>query len=344
MTGQNFRRHFARSTAAAILAILAGAVALSVTASGASRGLPEPRGDGAVYRADGNRPEHQLGAAPAGGEGRVHGATVIGSDNRVQVEDTEAYPWSAITWLGLYDSDGYLTGECTATFIGPTTLLTAGHCLYSAETGWTSDIIVVPGKSGEYEPFGWDYAASWWVPDGWIDSEGAPEYDWGLITLADDTLGETVGWLTMARLTTETLAAPDFEPAIAGYPGDVDPPRTLWFDYKPAFLDVDDLFLYYDIDTAPGASGSAVFSSNVSSDLIGYVVGIHTYGETTPGQNKATRIDEYVLADLIEGCAQMECDFPYVDEDGGDYPEPSPTPDPPAARPFRATAPQLSRD
>ena len=73
--------------------------------------------------------------------------SVIGADERVQVTATESFPFSAVAYLELEDSFGVVFASCTATFIGPDALLTAGHCLWDAELeDWGAEHIrVVPG-------------------------------------------------------------------------------------------------------------------------------------------------------------------------------------------------------
>ncbi|MCL6644911.1 MAG: trypsin-like serine protease [Dehalococcoidia bacterium] len=268
--------------------------------------------------------------------------------------NTADFPWSAVVYLELYDRYGDVTGTCSGTFISPDAILTAAHCLYS-EDGWIEDIRVVPGKSGALEPFGSTWATNWWVPDAWYFDPGNDLYDWGLVHVAEKA-GFVTGWLTMARLSTATLRLPDIEPAIVGYPGDK-PEGTMWFHYQPGFLEVDAFTLYHTIDTAPGQSGSAVILTNTTNraHLLGYIVGIHVRGVAAGGYNEATRIDREVLADLVEGCDRMGCDFEWFEE--GVTPTatptrtpartptatPTPTPAPPGAE-FRLRAPLLARD
>lgn len=316
------------------LGILFFAAASSDAGAEGGSPLPEPRGDGKVFSPGDPPPARSNGAAQP---------IVIDSDDRVRVSDTTEYPFSAVVWLELYDEFDEEIGNCTGTFIGPNAILTAGHCLYDPETGWIANIAVVPGKDEDYEPFGWEWAADYWVPDGWYDT-GGDLFDWGIISMSNSDLGETVGWLYIAELTTETLLALDFEPAIVGYPGDAVPPGTMWYDWMPWFTDVDDFLLYHEIDTYPGMSGSAVFSSNFESDLLGAVVGIHVRGDSVNNINEAIRIDAYVIADLDQGCLEMDCTFEYYVEEGIPTATPTPTKTPtPTATPTKSPTPPLGQ-
>ena len=180
-----------------------------------------------------------------------------------------------------------------------------------------------PGKDGTFEPYRYEWASDWWVPDDWIDTGGSPVYDWGVIKLPTEALGNTVGWFTVANLKTDTLARADFLPAIIGYPGDK-PAGTMWAGIKGAFIAVHDFTLEYDIDTAPGQSGSAIFSINVDKWFTAYVVGIHTRGG--PTGNVGQRIDAELLADILTACSIMDCTFDYYVES-----QAAPTPAPPPA-------------
>ena len=268
-------------------------------------------------------------------DGVVTGQSVIGADDRIRIRDTTAFPFSAIAYLELEDEDGEVIASCTGTFIGPDALLTAGHCLWDAEAeDWTSsNIRVIPGKNGSAEPFGYDYADDWWVPDAYTET-GSTDWDWGVIKLADDSLSRKTGWLTVAVLSTETLEAVDFQPVIVGYPGDK-PNGTMWGLIRPAFLTVADFTLYYDIDTAPGQSGSAIWSAQQGPNL-GKVVGIHSQGGTV---NSGSRIDQELLDDILQGCHEMGCTIA-VDED----PEPTPEPEPGPQLRFKSYSVAVSRD
>ena len=254
-------------------------------------------------------------------------------DERVQVTDTTVA--SFIVYLELYDIFGFIVGSCTGTFIGPDTVLTAGHCLYDNFT-WTANIRVVPAKNGFSEPLGSQFAVNWWVPDGWILFENTL-FDWGVIKMPDSTLGNAAHWLTVAVATTDTLSRPDFNPAIIGYPGDK-PFGTMWLGFKDSFVLVGVNNLYYDIDTSGGQSGSAIFSSNTGGKpFFAWVVGVHTTGGSF--WNSGIRINVFQLNDILEGCVQMACTIEWLIESAAtptqaptpaatQAPTPTPTPSP----------------
>jgi len=276
----------------------------------------------------------------ARGEPPVRAQVVIGTDQRVPIADTSVFPFSAIAFLELEDEFGEVFGSCTGTFIGPDALLTAGHCLWDADFGtWgAAHVRVVPGKDGPFEPFGSQYASDWWVPDAYAET-GDPSWDWGVIKLPNDLLSLDTSWMSVAMADTATLEDPEFFPAIVGYPGDK-ADGSMWGHIQAAFVTVADFRLYYDIDTAAGQSGSAIWSA-ADGPYLGVIVGIHTQGGTL---NSGQRIDQELLDDLLLGCAAMECVISVVDLSAGPVPVPGPTPPPPTSLPFRSYGVALARD
>jgi V8-like Glu-specific endopeptidase len=329
--------------------------ALGIVALCASFGVAAP-GAASVSVESGGRTFHDGSAtgerfAAAGEPGR-RATSVLGQDERIPIPDTTVFPFSTIAFLELEDEFGDVFGSCTGTFIGPDVLLTAGHCLWdaNAETWGAEHVRVVPGKDGDFEPFGFEYASDWWVPDGYAET-GDSEWDWGVVKLPNDLLALDTGWLSVAVADTETLESPEFFPAIVGYPGD-QMYGTMWGHVREAFEFVDEFRLYYDIDTAAGQSGSAIWSL-ADGPLLGIVVGIHTQGGGN--LNSGSRIDEELLADLLTGCDAMGCLIDVRDVAlPGSGPEPSPTqeptpsptpaPEPSPDRPYRSYGVAVARD
>lgn len=240
---------------------------------------------------------------------QVEAANIIccGSDDRQRISPTTMLPWSAMAYLETaYEFAG--VGKCTGTFIGARVLLTAAHCIYNRTAGeWAQSIAVVPGKDGSVDPYDYQFAKSWWVPTEYSAGIGNVwGWDWGLILMPDSQMGDEVGHFRIGVLTTESLLSTNFQPVIAGYPGDK-PYGTLWYDMQPMFFGVTFDRLFYTIDTASGESGAAIWRR---SD--GVIVGVHTSGN--PDYNGGSRIDMVFLNKLLAACKQAGCVFDYYVE------------------------------
>ncbi|HET9257833.1 MAG TPA: serine protease [Pseudonocardiaceae bacterium] len=218
--------------------------------------------------------------------------TVHGPDDRTQVTNTAVYPWRAIASLFITAADNS-TWIGTGWFVGPHTLLTAGHVVYIKNSGvpgrdgWVKSIQVMPGRNGTNLPYGSVTSNSFRSVDGWINN-GDENYDYGAIILGTD-LGNTVGWFGYQVLNDADLTASTVN--IAGYPGDK-PSGTMWFQANRV-ASVGPRKVYYDIDTAGGQSGAPVWRL-VNGDRLG--VAVHAYGGTVT--NSGTRITSPVASNI----------------------------------------------
>lgn len=213
---------------------------------------------------------------------------VIGNDDRQVVPDVSQSPWRYICALRIQAADGN-SFVGTGWFIGPHTVMTAGHCVYLHDNGgWASAIEVIPALDGNQRPFGSAVGHRLRAVDGWIDEEDTNN-DYGAILL-DQDLGANTGWFSFAALSdaelTSNLAT------ISGYPADRDA-ATLQYFHSRNISRVTPRRLQYDIDTYGGQSGSAIF---VQSNGEPVAVGIHTTGSSLG--NSGTRIVPEVFSNM----------------------------------------------
>lgn len=219
--------------------------------------------------------------------------TVHGPDDRIKINSTAVYPWRVHASLLITAADNSMWIG-TGWFIGPHTLMTAGHVVYIKNSGvpgrdgWVKNIQVMPGRNGSSLPYGSATSSNFRTVLGWT-RDGSENYDYGAIILSTN-LGNTVGWLGFGVYPDSTLIASVAN--ITGYPGDK-PPGTQWYDSRK-IASVNSLKVYYDIDTAGGQSGSAVYRV---IDGGRFAVAIHAYGGSIT--NSGTRITTPVYNNMI---------------------------------------------
>jgi V8-like Glu-specific endopeptidase len=230
-----------------------------------------------------------IGAASFGG---FTARTVHGVDDRRQITTTADYPWRVHASLLITAGDGS-RWIGTGWFIGPRVLITAGHvvCIKGSgvpgRDGWVSSIRVFPGRNGTETPFGEVTSTAFHSVRGWVEN-GNEEYDYGAIVL-DEPKGNETGWLSFGRYADDDLKT--VVGNIAGYPGDK-APGTQW--YAARRIDaVTARKVRYDIDTAGGQSGAAVYRIKQGKR---YAIAIHAYGGATT--NSGTRINRAVFDNL----------------------------------------------
>ena len=208
---------------------------------------------------------------------------VIGSENRIKVADVHELPYRMILKLEskFPDFNPDQVSHCTGWFAGPHTIITAGHCVYSAgDGGWATEVkIWFEMDNDGTQDWEYFYTDSTTVNGGsgcssastscgplrkasqYTSSEDIA-YDYGGIILGDDQMGNLAGWLIADSPSDPELESRVF--TISGYPNDPEFDSykaygTQWWHSGEA---VSGLFswsaeyLYYYIDTSGGQSGS----------------------------------------------------------------------------------------
>jgi len=216
--------------------------------------------------------------------------TVHGKDDRIQINNTAVYPWRvhASLLITARDNSQWIG---TGWFIGPHTLMTAGHvvCIKNSgvpgRDGWVKFIDVMPGRNGTSLPYGKVRSSNFRSVLGWTN-DGNQNFDYGAIIIPTN-LGNTTGWFGFGVYTDAQLLN-----CVAGYPGDK-PSGTLWYDAH-RIASVSSRKVYYDIDTFGGQSGSAVYRIINGGR---YGIAIHCYGGTTT--NSGTRIVQPVYNNMV---------------------------------------------
>lgn len=191
--------------------------------------------------------------------------SILGTDNRVLITKTTSYPYRAITKVSSSN-----LGDCTGFLVGVHTVLTAGHCVYDYNTkSWAQGLIVVPGMSGTYAPYGSYISSDFVVPTSWY-YYGDANFDYAVIQLPYD-IGKITGYFGTYYTTGSLNGQPTY---VTGYPGDKDY-GTMWRS-SGAIQDTWQYRLFYSNDTTRGDSGSPVFQNRAGCGMC--VLAIHAYG------------------------------------------------------------------
>ena len=231
-----------------------------------------------------------IGVASFGSVPRLE--AVIGTDERVRIQDTTKLPWrvNASLLITAADNSQWIG---TGWFISPRTLVTAGHgvCIKRSDVagrdGWVKKIQVMPGRNGSQVPFGGLTATEFWTVRGWAEN-GLETFDYGAIILPS-AFPQNIGYFGFGVFQDATLLGATAN--VAGYPGDK-PSGTLWYDER-AVGSVKPDKVFYAADTAGGQSGACVY---IVRDGQRVGIAVHAYGGATA--NSGTRISSQVFANL----------------------------------------------
>lgn len=196
---------------------------------------------------------------------------VVGTDDRVRVRNTAAYPFRS---FGLLLSE---RGSCSATLIGPATVVTAAHCVYSHDDGgWVEESTFYPGANGEGNfPYRGYPFADMTILRGYIDQYrgyygSVVPWDLAVIRL-QDRAGDRLGTLGYGA-----NSGRDFRAYNVGYPGDK-PFATQWRDKCDVNrFEMEGTEYIHRCDTFAGSSGSSMYRyEKRGSTELRYVEGIN---------------------------------------------------------------------
>jgi glutamyl endopeptidase len=206
---------------------------------------------------------------------------IIGEDNRIRVNPTTSYPWSAI--VKLYINWEGFSAFGTGAMIDKNHVLTAAHCVYSQDHGgWVDSIKVVPGANNGNEPFGHAWAINIRCYYRWIDYEYS-SHDFAVITL-DRDIGLQTGWMGLYN-TFPLSSIYTGEINTAGYPYDLDNGQNMYYTSGNGYS-AHEYSHSFDLDVEGGQSGSPVWIYD-GTDY--YILSVVTSGRV--GINFGTRIN-----------------------------------------------------
>ncbi|CAN92388.1 glutamyl endopeptidase [Sorangium cellulosum So ce56] len=209
-------------------------------------------------------------------------------DDRRPILNPQLAPWRAICALRIHAADGSLW-HGTGWFIGPRTVITAGHCIFMHNYGeWVTSVEVIPALDGDSRPFGSAVGTVFRTVEGWV-ADRDDSYDYGAILLGED-LGTHTGHFVVDALSDQDLESAMVN--LAGYPIDRDMATRLYFHARQ-LQSVEIFRLLYDIDTESGQSGSPIWLVRNGQQI---AVGLHTKGDASV--NWGTRISVDVLGNL----------------------------------------------
>lgn len=214
---------------------------------------------------------------------------IVGTrDTRKLIKDTLQVPFRYICHIQTEETSGSF--PVTGFFIGPRTILTAGHVLWDAALDKpipNSKILLTPAKNGSKMPSFGSFNPSNCIFShaGFSNTDHVTSKDYAIIHIAD-SVGSKTGYFGMAPSKADPtgssilpgrlpLPAKDLNMNLCGYPSDKGGDLQ-YLSYNRGFeLQEDRKVLTYFNDTMGGHSGSPVWVRRHSSMGGRVIIGIH---------------------------------------------------------------------
>lgn len=219
---------------------------------------------------------------------------IIGKNDLVKVKNTLQYPQSTSAYVKATfkiknaDSVEIGTGRGSASFIKDNVLITAAHVVYDRESKTeATEVEIMPAATPDSNPFGEIKVKEVRYLKEFRNT--APNelttYDLAVLIL-EEPIGAQLGTLGLPNNLENTK---NLDVTVTGYSAVNKGIKQMYTDTKTILQDTND-FLFYQIDTKGGASGSAVYDSN------NRIVGVHTNGSDPEQMNYAVKLNEKALS------------------------------------------------
>jgi V8-like Glu-specific endopeptidase len=227
----------------------------------------------------------------ATGQAHPHGPAgsgVIGFDDRVVVRDNTTYPWTTVAYLG----------GCSGTVIGPSTVLTAAHCVHNG-TNWLTLPDVVPGidkDDAQPRPFGTFDCYTVTIPSAWVNNNGGdPRFDYAVLEFSgcNQFPGNRAGWKGLWAAPDQPIR--DYGLHVYGHPSDKPQPQ-IWGAGGAGIPNGDYVDFY--VDAYYGSSGSGLYIWDV--DAAPYVVGVLRGPRGALNDNSKPNFGRRVTGDVFD--------------------------------------------
>ncbi|UCD28512.1 MAG: trypsin-like peptidase domain-containing protein [Planctomycetota bacterium] len=207
---------------------------------------------------------------------------IYGTDDRAVVTDTTQFPYSAIGQIqALFGpAAGYEIRLGTGVLISNKVVLTCAHVVYETGPGWADNIVFIPGKKGDAEPYGRIKVVGMSGQNGYLQDRN-DEYDIALLLL-ETAVGQQTGYMSAVFKPTSFFTDRSFN--LTGYPYDITDSDLMYNAVGQSQRIEGNLIVHY-IDGGTGQSGGPLWYETVPTKQY-IVVGIYTgdIDETINGQ------------------------------------------------------------
>ena len=215
---------------------------------------------------------------------------IIGNNDLVKVKNTLQYPYSTSAYVEatFKNIDSIVISRGSASFIKDNVLITAAHVVYDRESKTeATEVKIMPAATPDSNPFGEIKVKEVRYLKEFrnTDPDELTTYDLAVLIL-EEPIGAQLGTLGLPNNLENTK---NLDVTITGYPSFNKYIKQMYTDTKAVLQDTND-FLFYQVDTLPGASGSAVYDSN------NRIVGVHTNGSKSEQMNYAVKLNEKALS------------------------------------------------